>query len=72
MWRTRLFADVFLKVSTCIVAVALFLVAGLFMALVSLRDEDLCERGFWCAGTGMVTRHPEVRGCGCLELCKGP
>ena len=72
MWRTRLFADVFLKVSACIVAVALFLVAGLFMALVSLRDEDLCERGFWCTGTGMVTRHPEVRGCGCLELRKGP
>ena len=31
-----------------IVTVALFLVAGFFMALVCLRDEDLCERGFWC------------------------
>ena len=61
-----------LPVQEYIVSVALFLVAGFFMALVSLRDEDLCERGFWCTGKGKVTRHPEVRGRGCLELCKGP
>ena len=50
LWRTRLFANVFLKVSTfreCIVSVAFFLVAGFFLALVFLRGEDLCERGFW-------------------------
>ena len=44
-----------LPVQECIVLVALFLVAGLFMALVSLRDEDLCERGFWYGyGYGFV------------------
>ena len=34
-----MFCNIFLKVSTCIGAVALFLVAGLFMALFSLRQR---------------------------------
>ena len=62
---------VFLKVSTCIVTVVLFLVAGIFMVPVSLRDEVLLVRGFVCTGTGFIARLPEVRGHGRLELCKG-
>ena len=54
-----------------IITVALFLIAGFFMAPVSLRDEVLLVRGFVCLGTGFVTRYPEVRGHGRLELCKG-
>ena len=54
-----------------IITVALFLIAGFFMAPVSLRDEVLLVRGFVCLGTGFVTRYPEVRGHGRLELWKG-